>query len=189
MARTRRSLRRWGAAGLATLIAAVIPITVAGSSAQAIEQDGEYILKVGVLQPIDNLNPFKGITAAAYEAWALMYDTLTGYGKDFSAEPRLAESWEESEDGLTWTYTLVDGVEFSDGEPLTADDVVYTFNRIIEGESIEQTNYGSYVKNMESVKAIDDTTVEFTLTEPTPIMTKLAVPDPARAHLVRARCR
>jgi len=176
MARTRRSLRRWGAAGLATLIAAVIPITVAGSSAQAIEQDGEYILKVGVLQPIDNLNPFKGITAAAYEAWALMYDTLTGYGKDFSAEPRLAESWEESEDGLTWTYTLVDGVEFSDGEPLTADDVVYTFNRIIEGESIEQTNFGSYVKNMESVKAIDDTTVEFTLTEPTPIMTKLAVP-------------
>ena len=106
MASKRRSLRRWGAAGLATAIAAVVPIAASGGSAQAIEQDGEYILKVGVLQPIDNLNPFKGITAAAYEAWALMYDTLTGYGQDFSAEPRLAESWEESEDGLTWTYHL-----------------------------------------------------------------------------------
>ena len=176
MASKRRSLRRWGAAGLATAIAAVVPIAASVGSAQAIEQDGEYILKVGVLQPVDNLNPFKGITAAAYETWALMYDTLTGYGQDFSAVPRLAESWEESEDGLTWTYHLVDNATFSDGEPLTADDVVYTFDRIIKGESIEKTNYGSYVKNMESVKAIDDTTVEFTLSEPTPIMTKLAVP-------------
>ena len=66
--------------------------------------------------------------------------------------PRLAETWESSEDGLTWTYNLVDDATFHDGEPLTADDVVYTFNRIIEGESIERTNYGSYVKNIETVE-------------------------------------
>ncbi len=176
MASTRRSWRRWLAAASAVAVAAIVPLASTGGGAQATEQDGKYILKVGVLQPIDNLNPFKGITAAAYEAWALMYDTLTGYGQDFAPVPRLAESWEESEDGLTWTYHLVDNATFSDGVPLTADDVVYTFTRIIKGESIEKTNYGSYVKNMESVKAIDDTTVEFTLSEPTPIMTKLAVP-------------
>ena len=68
------------------MVAGLLPLATM-SGAQAIEQDGKYILKVGVLQHIDNLNPFKGITAAAYEAWALMYDTLTGYGaEDFSAE-------------------------------------------------------------------------------------------------------
>ena len=84
---------------------------------------------------------------------------------------------------------MVDDATFSDGEPLTADDVVYTFNRIIKGESIEKTNYGSYVKNMESVKAIDDTTVEFTLSEPTPDHDQTRGSHPSRAHLVRDRCR
>ncbi len=103
--------------------------------------------------------------------------TLTGYSaEDFSPVPRLAESWESSEDGLTWTYNLVDNATFHDGEPLTADDVVYTFNRIIEGESIERTNYGSYVKNIETVEAVDDYTVEMTIKEPSPIMNNLAVP-------------
>jgi ABC-type transport system substrate-binding protein len=55
--------------------------------------DDDLMFRVGVLQDIDNLNPFKGITAAAYESWALMYDTLTGYAaEDFAPEPRLAES-------------------------------------------------------------------------------------------------
>ena len=138
--------------------------------------DEELIFRVGVLQDIDNLNPYKGITAAAYEAWALMYDTLTTYSaEDFSPEPALAESWEQSEDGLTWTYTIRDGVSFSDGEPLTASDVEYSFNRVLDGQ-VEKTNYGSYVAQIESVEATDDTTVVMQLKKPTPIMERLAVP-------------
>ncbi len=138
--------------------------------------DEEVIFRVGVLQDIDNLNPFKGITGAAYEAWGLMYDQLTGLSaEDFSPTPALAESWDTSEDGLTWTYHIREGVTFSDGEPMTADDVAYTFNRVMDGE-VEQTNYGSYVASIKSVEATDDYTVVMTLKKPTPIMEQLSVP-------------
>ena len=138
--------------------------------------DDDLMFRVGVLQDIDNLNPFKGITAAAYESWALMYDTLTGYAaEDFAPEPRLAESWEQSEDGLTWTYKIREGVTFHDGEPLTADDVAYTFNRVMDGK-LEKTNYGSYVAQIDTVEATDDTTVVMTLKKPTPLMERLSIP-------------
>jgi peptide/nickel transport system substrate-binding protein len=175
MARTRRTLR-WAAAASAAMVVGLVPLATVGS-AQAVEQDGENIFVVGMLQDVDNLNPFKGITVAAYEQWALVYDSLTGYSaEDFSPVPELAESWESSEDGLTWTYNLVDNATFTDGEPLTADDVAYTFNRVLKGESIEQTNYGSYVQNIKSVEATDDYTVVITVKEPTPIMNNLQIP-------------
>jgi len=79
-----------------------------------------------------------------------------------------------SEDGLTWTYHLRDGLTWSDGEPLTANDVAYTFNRIRNGK-YEQTNYGNYVAAITSVKATDDTTVVFTVKKPTPVMLHLYV--------------
>ena len=176
MRMTRRSLR-WGAVASTAMVAAMLPLAAVGGQAQALEQDGKNIFVVGVLQDVDNLNPFKGITVAAYESWALTYGYLTGYSaEDYSPVPQIAEEWGASEDGLTWTYNLRDDVTFHDGEPLTADDVVYSFQRIIDGESIERTNYGSYVKNIESVKAVDDYTVEMTVKQPSAIMNNLAVP-------------
>ncbi|MFL6178443.1 MAG: ABC transporter substrate-binding protein [Actinomycetes bacterium] len=158
------------------LVVGLLPLATM-SGAQAIEQDGKNIFVVGELQKVDNLNPFKGITVAAYETWALTYNTLTGYSaEDFSPVPQLAKSWEASDDNLTWTYHLVDNAKFTDGVPLTAKDVVYTFKRVMAGESIEKTNYGSYVRNIESVKATDDYTVVMTVKQPTPVMNNLQVP-------------
>lgn len=175
---TRRpgALRRVALA-LAALLALTGVAFVAAQPATAADQTDEpAVFRVGILQDVDSLNPFKGITAAAYEMWGLMYDTLTGYAaKDFSPVPRLAESWTHSDDGLTWTYTLRDGVTFNDGEPLTADDVVYTFERIMNGR-LEKTNYGSYVNQITSVEATDDHTVVMTLKNPTPVMEHLAIP-------------
>jgi peptide/nickel transport system substrate-binding protein len=175
MAISRRSLR-WGAVASAAMVAGMLPLATAGG-AQAIEQDGKNIFVVGELQKVDNHNPFKGITVAAYETWAITYNTLTGYSADdFSPVPQLAESWEASDDNLTWTYHLVDNATFTDGVPLTAKDVVYTFKRVMAGESIEKTNYGSYVRNIDTVKALDDYTVQMTVKKPTPVMNNLQVP-------------
>jgi peptide/nickel transport system substrate-binding protein len=162
--------------GLVAVAGALGAGVAPASAGETSDSDDELIFRVGVLQDIDNLNPFKGITVAAYEAWALSYDQLTGFAaEDFSPEPQLAESWEQSDDGLTWTYTIRDDAVFSDGEPLTADDVEYTFNRILDGQ-VEKTNYGSYVAQIDTVKATDDTTVVMTLKKPTPVMERLSVP-------------
>jgi len=132
------SATRLAAAVVSALIVCAAAATGAGASVRqaagsgmAAADDDPLIFTVGVLQDIDNLNPFKGITAAAYEAYALMYDPLVGYSaEDLSPEPRLAESWEQSDDALTWTYHLRDGVTFSDGEPLTASaEVRYRSSR------------------------------------------------------------
>jgi peptide/nickel transport system substrate-binding protein len=163
------------AAGVAAALG-LAPAAVAQSPAPSGTSSGKVTFTVGILNDIDSLNPFTGIVAEAYEAYGMMYDQLTGYSQeDFSPIPQLAEKWEESPDGKTWTYTLRANAKWSDGKPVTANDVVYTFNRIKNG-SYEQTNYGSYVANIETVTAKDDRTVVMTTTGPSPIMLRLAVP-------------
>ena len=84
---------------------------------------------VGDPQGIDSMNPLIGVTVAAYEAWNIQYATLTDKAAgDFHTIPGLAESWKSSDDGKTWTYKLRDGLKWSDGEPLTAEDVAWTVN-------------------------------------------------------------
>lgn len=138
--------------------------------------NGDVIFRVGIQQPIDSLNPFTGITASAYELWQLMYDPLIGYGQDFEPEPLIATDVPKiSDDGLTYTYDIRTGIKWSDGVPLTAQDVAYTFNRVMTGQ-VEAVNYGGYTKNISKVVAPNDTTVVMTTKKPSPIMSKLAVP-------------
>ena len=169
-----RPVRRLLAAAAVTLTAAAMSLV--GGTVPASGASGDpTTFTVGIKQDIDSLNPFTGIVASAYEMYQMNYETLTDYAaEDFSAKPALAESWETSEDGLTWTYHLRPGLKWSDGQPLTSADVVYTFNRIINGK-YEQTNYGNYVAAITSVKATDDTTVVFTVKKPTPVMLHLYV--------------
>jgi len=134
------------------------------------------VFTVGTQQDLDSVNPFSMIAASAYEVSGLMYDTLTGYGLNFEPVPRLAEELPTvSSDGLTWTFKIRQGVTWNDGEPLTAKDVAYTFNRIMDGK-YEKRNFGNYVRNLSTVEATDDFTVEMTTTKPSPIMNKLLVP-------------
>ena len=133
------------------------------------------ILTVGMLQDIDSANPFTGVAASSYELYQMMYPTLTNYAaKDFSSAPGLASSWAESSDKKTWTYQIRPNLKWSDGQPLTAADAAYTFNRILTGK-YEQTNYGNYVTNITKVIATSPTTLVMTVSRPTPNMAHLAV--------------
>ena len=141
----------------------------------AADEPQKSVFTVGVVQDVDSLNPFIGITVAAYEIFQMAYPPLTMYGaKDFAIEPGLAESWEESPDKTFWTYKIRPDLKWSDGEPLTAKDAAYTFNRIIDG-TFEKTNYGNYVENITKAEAPDDTTLILRVDKPTPIMDRLYV--------------
>jgi peptide/nickel transport system substrate-binding protein len=160
---------------------ALVPVAAASASTSPTPAPAtagapaDVTFTVGLSQDVDSLNPFKGIVVESYEMWGLMYDSLIGYSQeDLSPVPQLAETWEESADHTTWTYHIRTGVNWSDGVPLTAKDVEYTFNRILNGKK-EKTNYGSYVKNITKVEATDDATVVMTVKKPSPIMESLAV--------------
>ncbi|MBA2518249.1 MAG: ABC transporter substrate-binding protein [Chloroflexia bacterium] len=83
--------------------------------------------------------------------------------------PGLATSWEIADDGLTYTFTLREGVTFHDGTPFSADDVAATFNRIIFPPEGMVSVYRSELGPVERVTALDPTTVEFVLSSPWPV--------------------
>lgn len=90
----------------------------------------------------------------------VLFSTLFKRDKNLGMENDLASSYEVSEDLLTWTVKLREDVLFTDGEKLTSEDVVYTYEKAKEsGSSIDLTM-------LDSVKAIDDYTVAFTLNKP-----------------------
>ena len=77
----------------------------------------------------------------------------------------LAESWHVSEDGLVFTFKLRPNVEFSDGQPLSAKDVVFSFN-LVMNDKIDAPRLRAYYNKVESVRATDQYTVVFTYKEP-----------------------
>jgi peptide/nickel transport system substrate-binding protein len=103
-----------------------------GSSAsQGVKNGG--ILRVGMTQTIDNLNPFVGFEQVSYDIWETIYPQLDQYNtKTLAIEPDFATSWTTSADGRTWTFRTRPNAEWSDGKPLTAADAAWTINTIIK---------------------------------------------------------
>ncbi|MBE0528632.1 MAG: ABC transporter substrate-binding protein, partial [Thermoleophilia bacterium] len=147
--------------------------TMAGASSSPSPAADKVVLRVGTLQDIDSLNPFAGVTVAAYEMFHLNYDMLVGYAPDGEIRPEIADSWESSEDGLTWTFKIHPGITWQDGEALTASDVAFTYNYIIDNEL---TAYTSSTVNIKNAEAVDDATVVFHLKKPKATMLRLWIP-------------
>ena len=162
-------------AALGLLLATLLPGLAIGSPAQGKTKVTFHVAMLG--EGVDSLNPFLGFQAPSYEMWGLTYDYLTGYSmKDMSPEPSLATKWTKSPDGKTWTFTVRKGVTFSDGVPLTAKDVAFTFNRVLAKGSVEGTNWLSYLQGVTSVTAPNDTTVVLKLQKPIATLPLLPIP-------------
>jgi peptide/nickel transport system substrate-binding protein len=93
------------------------------------------------------------------------YEPLVRYDKNFQVEPCLATGWQQI--GPTqWRFNLRKGVKFHDGSPFTADDVLFSFDRIRQPNG----NMQIYVSGINEMKKIDDHTVDFMLAGPNPVM-------------------
>ncbi|CAB4560283.1 MAG: ABC transporter substrate-binding protein [Actinomycetes bacterium] len=142
---------------------------VAGAAASvpvaAGSDDDTVTLTVGLIQDLDTPNVTAGFLVSSYELWNLQYATLTDKAAaDFAIEPGLAESWVEGDGGLSYTYTLREGLQWSDGEPLTAGDVAFTINTSRDQGWI---NHSSITANLDAT-VIDDRTVKITSSVPDP---------------------
>lgn len=176
------------ALGIALLVSALVtgPLVAAPGAVAAPEaapnakieraNQAPTILKVGVTQEVDSLNPFISITRTGTDILRTAFDFLTVYNQE-EQKPigSLAESWETSEDKLTWTFTIRPDLRWSDGEPLTAKDVAWTFNKMLTDE-VARTANGSYVAQFESVDAPDETTLVVKTKVPQATMTSLDIP-------------
>jgi peptide/nickel transport system substrate-binding protein len=125
---------------------------------------GNTLVAAVSAQP-DQFDPHVTTAYPSFQVLENVYDTLVvPNAQDLTMEPSLAESWETSEDQLTWTFTLRDGVTFHDGSTFDSADVVYSYRRIID-ENL--TNADRFV-NVAAVEAPDPQTVVIRLSQPTP---------------------
>jgi peptide/nickel transport system substrate-binding protein len=139
-----------------------VDVDDAGEDGSA-ETGGDFVAAISA-EP-DQLDPHQTTAYASFQVLENVYDTLVVPNPDdLTFEPSLATEWETSEDGLTWTFTLRDDVTFHDGSTFDSADVVYTFRRIIDEDLQNAYRFASVT----DITAPDATTVQFTLSEPTP---------------------
>jgi len=94
-------------------------------------------------------------------------DSLVQYDSELNLQPRLAESWEFSADRLTLTFRLRSGVRWHDGQPVTADDVVFTVNKVQE-PALANRPWAPLFRDLSAIEAIDELTVRATYHLATP---------------------
>jgi peptide/nickel transport system substrate-binding protein len=132
------------------------------------EPSEPVLLRVGWGGSPDTLNPGTAILSEAYTLFELVYDSMYNLQLDGSYTLSMAESYELSDDGTVWTFKLRPDLTFHDGEPVTAQDVVFSYQFYQNHEDFPYLPV--YTEYFESVEAPDDSTVVITLTEAIPNM-------------------
>jgi peptide/nickel transport system substrate-binding protein len=177
MASRARSSSRWLVLFVVLALAAGLVWGLAGALASDTSSSpaaDKVTLNVGWTTDPDNLNPFVGIEQSSYELFHISYDFLTDYDDQYlSTAPGLAESWTTSEDGLTWTFKIRQGVKWSDGEPLTAKDIAFSYTY---QQDLELTAFLSSLDGIKSAEAPDDTTLVITCDRPKADILSMWVP-------------
>src|SRR4051812_8070815 len=145
---------------LPVLVASAISLTAcsgSGSSSSSSSASGGKALVVDTSFNLKTADPGRMYEQTGLLVDRALYDTLLTFtGSDVSKPvPALAESYQESKDGKTLTLKLRQGATFSDGSPVTADDVVFSLNRVrdLKGNP-------SFLLDGVTVKKVDDTTIE-----------------------------
>jgi peptide/nickel transport system substrate-binding protein len=119
------------------LVAALLlaSTALAQSASSSGTGDEKVTLTVGVDTDITSLNPFQLCCGPDYEYLSLVYDLAFQFDRDtLEAAPGLVQEWTPNEDSSEWTLTIVEGATWHDGQPVTADDVAFTFSFIAENK-------------------------------------------------------
>lgn len=155
-------------AGFAGALAGVALVASAcgsgGSSSGAIKDAA--IFRLGSTYGIDSLNPFVAFQSDAYTTFEYIYPELVQYNPKEQFVADFAKSWSVSADGKVWTFHTQPHAKWSDGKPLTAADVAWTYSTILKFQNGPTANSAGYVAHMTSAEAPNSTTVVLTYSQP-----------------------
>ena len=139
----------------AALLAAILPLTANAKP-----------FKWSSASDIPTLDIHSQNNALGNGVHAAIYESLVYYNsQSFKVEPLLATAWREMS-GTQWRFTLRSGVKFSDGSPMTADDVVFSLNRAMAKTS----NYAVYTQGIDKIVKVNDNTVDILMKGPNPVL-------------------
>jgi peptide/nickel transport system substrate-binding protein len=157
VARPRQQLR--------TLLALFILIASFTVLAVAAAQQGGGVLRVGTSVEPPTLDPQRDAGGPASEVQENIFETLVAFDNDMNLVPLLAESWEVSDDGTIYTFTLRNGVEFHDGTSMNAEAVKFSFDRALGRVDEKTSRYATLLTQLDDVEVIDEHTVAFHLND------------------------
>lgn len=136
--------------------------------------DAAKTMNIALAEEPDNLNPVSD--ANAYDIMKI-YSGLVKSDEGLKMAPDLAESWEVSPDGKSYTFHLLSGIKWQDGEDFTADDVLFTYDVVRDDKWLSVFPVSSEYKNIEDITILDPSTVKFTLKESiVPYLERFALP-------------
>ena len=162
---TRRDVMGFLMASGATIAAAGSIVTGAQQALAATPKRGGQVRFAWDLHgPSDTLDPILFTSSLDYGRGRLLYNNLCRFNEDLTVGPELATEWEASDDVMEWTFKLRKGVEWHDGTPLTADDVVYSMMRHIGDESPSKAKV--LFGDVKEWTKVDNHTVKATLSAP-----------------------
>lgn len=142
-----------------------VPTADATASPSPAKADAQT-LRIATSGFVDSFNPFTSIYLLPTNAIRYMYEYLVqNSAVDGSPTAGLAAEWKAEDGGKKWVYTLHDGMKWSDGQPITSADVVYTYRQMMTVPALGTAN-GNLVSNFAAVDAPDDKTVVVTLKTP-----------------------
>ncbi|MGB3390323.1 MAG: ABC transporter substrate-binding protein [Pseudaminobacter sp.] len=151
--------------------AALSMLALAGSPAIA-DTPPDTLVQAWAIDDTITLDPAESFELSPAEFIGNAYDMLVrlDINDTTQVKPGIAESWEISEDGLTYTFKLKPGIKFASGNPVTAEDVAWSFERVVKldkSPAFILTQFGLTGDNVtEKAKAVDDTTFVFTVDKP-----------------------
>jgi peptide/nickel transport system substrate-binding protein len=140
-----------------TICAAALAAAIAAPAAHA-----ESVLRYMGLSKLDMIDPIWTTAYGVRDHGYLIYDTLFAQDADGVVQPQMIDTWSVSDDQMTYTFTLRDGLMFHDGADVTSEDVIASLSRWMEKDT-----FGVEIKNrLEAMEAVDDKTFTIALNEP-----------------------
>lgn len=147
------------------LLAAIASLAVSTALTPAAFAQARTDVKIGLVLEPPSLDPTAEAAAAVDEVvYANVFEGLTRFAPDGTVIPALAKSWDISEDGLTYTFSLVEGATFHDGTSFDAEDVKFSLERINAEGSLNAQK--QLYADIASVEVVDPATVKVTLAKP-----------------------
>ncbi len=154
-----------GLAAVGIAVSLVVALTACSTGARVdLGDDSSGNLVAAIAGEPDQLDPQKTSAYFSFEVLENVFDTLVEPDANLEMRPALAESWDVSPDQLSWTFHLRRGVTFHDGSPFTADDVVYSYRRVID----QKLANADKLSAITGVTASDRRRSAITLKQPTP---------------------
>lgn len=144
---------------LAMVLALVLLL---GMSSAALAEGGAKVLKYGTDAEPVGFDPHTISAVASIRMMSQMYNQLVDVDENLQVIPELALSWDQPDD-MTYIFHLRQGVKFHNGREMKAEDVVYSFQRILSPDLGALGNSGNYYNMIDKVEALDDYTVKFVL--------------------------